>query len=198
MVVAWKDWFDAHVYLSVFVATVLEGLGLPVPAEILFLATAGLVHAGEASLLAVILTAVAGNMAGSLSGFGLAYVGGPALLARVTRVIGLKPAAMHQVQRFFERYGPVTVFLSRFVGFIRAATVYVSGSARMNPLRFALYLLAASAVWNAGWAYLAVRFGAHLPRLVHEKLGHWAVLALSLTVVAALVGVWVKRRRTLS
>lgn len=198
MIAAWKDWFDAHVYLSVFIATALEGVGLPIPAEVLFLATAGLIRAGQASLPAVILWAVAGNMTGSIAGFSLAYFGGPPLLARVTRVVGLKPAALDRVGEFFQRYGALTVFLSRFVGFIRAATVYVSGSARMNPWRFVIYLLAAAAIWNGAWAYLAFRFGARLPGLVHEVLGHGAVAVVVVVAVAVLVGVWVKRRRTLS
>ncbi len=198
MVHAWKHWFDSHVYLAVFFASVLEGLGLPVPAEVLFLATAGLIHAGRATLGQVIGAAVTGNMTGSLCGFSLAYYGGPALLKRVSRVVGLKQGALDQVETFFRRYGATTVFMSRFIGFIRAATVYVAGAARMSPIRFGLYMLMAVTIWNAGWAYLAFRFGAGLPHVLQKVIGHSAVWAVTLVGIVVLGGIWLKRRRTVS
>lgn len=194
MLNAWQDWFHRHVYLALFFAAFLEGLGLPVPAEVLFVATAGLIHGGTARLDHVIIAAVAGNLAGALFGFGMAFVGGQQLLSRVAAVVRVKPEALAKVESFFDRYGAATVFLSRFVGPIRAATIYVAGAARMAPWRFTAYMLAAVTVWNTAWAWLAYRFGARLPGLVHEALGQWAFTAVGVLAAAAVLALLLRRR----
>lgn len=183
----YAGWFSHHVYLAVFLACVLEGIGLPLPAEVLFLATVGVIGRGNAHLGGVIAAAAGGNLVGSLAGFTVAYIGGQRLIERVFRLIGVKAESIHKVAAFFRRYGAVTVFLSRFVGVIRAATIYTAGAARMNPWRFGFYVAIAALIWNGGWAILAYQFGSHLPALVHRALGRGAVWLVSILVVAFII-----------
>ena len=191
---ALSELLHQHFHTTLFVATVLEGLGLPVPAEILFIPAVVLVHQGVASLGSMVAVAVAGNMVGALVGFGLAYRGGDRLIRRLTRAVGLKPGAMQEVAGFFERYGAATIFFARFIGFIRAATIYSAGAARVAPWRFAGYTLAAAIIWNAGWAYMAYRFGAGLRALAHRGAG-WAVVLVALLLVGGGLLLWRRRRR---
>lgn len=192
---ALNELLSQHFHTTLFVATLLEGLGLPVPAEILFIPAVVLVHQGVASLGSMITVAVAGNMVGALLGFGLAYRGGERLIGRLTRRVGMKPGAMQEVAGFFERYGAATIFFARFVGFIRAATIYSAGAARVAPWRFAGYTLAAAIIWNAGWAYMAYRFGRGLHALAQRGAG-WAVALVALLLVGGGLLLWRKRRRT--
>jgi membrane protein DedA with SNARE-associated domain len=197
----WHVLFKQHIYASVLVATTLEGLGLPLPAEVLFLAAGVVIAQGGASLTGVILAAVCGNVLGSLVGFTLAYLGGKVLLGRVTKLVGIKEESMRRVERFFGRYGALTVFLSRFIGFIRAATIYSAGAARMAPLRFGIYLLAATLIWNTAWMLLAYRFGQALPGLIHRVLAHgivWVITVLAAFLVIRLVLTWYRGRRAAS
>lgn len=184
-----------HFHTTLFVATVLEGLGLPVPAEILFIPAVVLVHQGVASLGSMITVAAAGNLVGAMLGFGLAYRGGERLIRRLTRAAGLKPGAMQEVAGFFERYGAATIFFARFIGFIRAATIYSAGAARVAPWRFAGYTLAAAIIWNAGWAYMAYRFGAGLHALARRGAG-WAVALVVIILLGVGLLLWRRRRRT--
>lgn len=190
-------WFIQHVYLAVFLASVLEGVGLPLPAEFLFIAAAGPIRRGYAHLGWVIVAAVGGNLTGSMTGFTVAYIGGQKWIGRVFKLIGVKAESIHKVAGFFGQYGAVTVFLSRFVGVIRAATIYTAGAARMNPWRYAFYVATAALIWNGGWAVLAYQFGAHLPALVHRVLGRGAVWLVSLIaagLVTRFVYVWYRRK----
>lgn len=194
----WQVLFKKHIYTSVLLASTLEGLGLPLPAEVLFIAAAVVIEQGSATLGGVILAAVCGNLLGSMVGFSLAYVGGKALIVRVTRLVGIRPEAISRVEEFFGRYGSLTVFLSRFIGFIRAATIYSAGAARMAPWRFFLYLLAASVVWNSAWAFLAYHFGRGLPELMHKVVAHgaaWGVTLLAIYLLIRLVMRWYRGRR---
>ncbi|HYG60027.1 MAG TPA: DedA family protein [Symbiobacteriaceae bacterium] len=194
---ALNAWFQHHIYTTLLLATLAEGVGLPVPAELLFIGAAVMVHNGTASLGKVILVATLGNATGALLGFMLAYWGGPPLVRRVVRATGLKPGAMEEVAAFFARYGPVTIFLSRFIGFIRAATIYSAGAARVAPWRFAVYSLAAAFVWNAGWAYAAYRFGEGLHAAAGRGLGR-ALAVVALLLAAGLIFLWFRRRKAIN
>lgn len=194
---ALEEFFHRHIYTAVLLATVVEGMGLPVPAEVLFVVGALMVHRGMATLGGIVFMAALGNVLGTMLGFSLAYVGGQALVTRIAAAIKLKPEAMQEVERFFHKYGPATVFISRFVGFIRAATIYSAGAHRVPPWRFALYTLAGALIWNAGWAYLAYKFGAALPHVVRRYLYHglvWAIAAVAILAVLIFVVRWARRR----
>lgn len=195
-----QEWFRLHFYVALFTATLLEGIGLPLPAEALFLATAVLVRRGSASLPSIVLVAAVGNLTGTLIGFSVAYLGGKQLLRRVTRLVGIKEEATHKVEQFFHKYGAATVFLSRFVGFIRAATIYSAGAARMAPWKFAAYMFSAALIWNGVWAFVAYRFGRHLPKFSHPAVGRTTVIvvgAVALLLVAQLGVRWYRRRNAM-
>ncbi|HWI64010.1 MAG TPA: DedA family protein [Symbiobacteriaceae bacterium] len=197
MPAALSEWFHQHYYIAILVATVIEGLGLPLPAETLFIASGALVHRGEASLSAIILLAATGNTLGALFGFSLAYLGGRALLERAAEMLRLKPESLAEVDRFLAKYGSATIFISRFVGFIRAATIYSTGAARVEPWRFAGYTFAAALIWNGTWAFVAYQFGAglhHLFRRVHFPGRPWALVLIGVVIGAGIV-LLVKRRR---
>lgn len=189
--------YRQHIYLAVLIATFIEGMGLPLPAEVLYVAAGVLIKEGSARLGMIILVGAFGNLLGSMTGFGLAYVGGQALIRRMSRLVGIKPEAVARVEEFFAKYGAATVFLSRFVGVIRAATVYMAGAARMQPWQFAFYLFAGALIWNGGWAYLAFRFGEQLHHLVRSSSGRvivWSLLAVGIYLAIRYVVRWHRRR----
>ncbi|HYF78133.1 MAG TPA: DedA family protein [Symbiobacteriaceae bacterium] len=190
-------WFTQHYYLTILAATLVEGLGFPLPAEALFIAAGVLVRRGEASLGVIILLAAIGNLMGSFISFSIAYIGGKKLLARATETSRIKPDALREVDRFFAKYGAATIFISRFVGFIRAATVFSSGVARVEPWRFIVYTFSAALVWNGVWAWVAYHFGAGLPHLLHRMARHPNAWLVVLVALAMALGIffWVKRRR---
>lgn len=192
-----QEFLHRHIYSGVLLATFVEGMGLPLPAEVLFVAAAFLVRQGHADLGMVIACAVLGNVVGTLSGFAVAYMGGQRLTGRIARALKFKPEALAEVERFFHRYGAATIFMARFVGFIRAATIYTAGAARVAPWKFATFTLAAAVVWNGGWALLAYHFGTALPRVIHRLLGRWSiwvVVLLGILLVGGLVIRWNRRR----
>ncbi|MDF2629986.1 MAG: associated Golgi protein-like protein [Symbiobacteriaceae bacterium] len=197
MPAALSAWFTQHYYLAILAATLVEGLGLPLPAEALFIAVGLLVGRGEASLGVVILLAALGNLMGSFITYSIAYIGGKKLLARATETSRIKPESLREVDRFFARYGAATIFISRFVGFIRAATIFSSGVVRVEPWRFVVYTFAAALVWNGGWAFLAYHFGAGLPHLLHRFARHPNAWVVGLVLLTMGLGIffWLRRRR---
>lgn len=196
---AWQDWIGDHIYRAILVTATLEGLGLPVPSELLFLPGVHLARRGDASLIALVLLAALGNVVGGMIGYGVAYWGGPVFLQSVSRWLGIKPESMRKMEGFFARYGQATVFLSRFIGLIRTATIYSAGAARMPPIRFGIYLSAAALVWNTGWVWMIHRFEREALRLLHGRgIGNflfWVAGLIAAGVLGRYAMGWYRRRR---
>lgn len=193
-----QQWFTENLYVALILAAMIEGMGLPLPAEVLFLAAAGPIEAGKASLGGVILAASVGNLIGAYFGFSIAYAGGPILFRRITRLLRIKEAGLRRVESFFERYGAGTVFLARFIGLIRVPAIYCAGALAMPPWRFGVYMFSAALIWNSAWAWLAYHFGKRLPEMLHEAVSHgavWVVTLLALLVVGRFTLKWYYRRR---
>lgn len=196
----WQEWFGEHIYRALLIVGTLEGLGLPVPGELLFLPAVHLARHGEASYGLIVLLASLGNVVGATIGFSIAFRGGPAFLAWVSRVLKIKPESVQKVESFFARYGEATVFLSKFVGPIRAATIYVAGAARMQPWRFVLYITAACLVANSLLVFLCWKF-EHVARKLLR--GHpmrewlpWVVGLIALVMVGRYLLLWYRKRKS--
>ncbi len=170
---AWEEWLRTYIYTAVLMTATLEGMGLPVPAEALFVVGGQLVREGSASLPVLALTAAAGNLAGALTGYALARAGGAEALEALLRLLHVRPEAADRAQRLFHRYGPAAVFVARFIGIIRVPVLYMAGAMRMALWRFGLYTLGAALLWHFGWAWLALQFGAALPHLVRQVFRRW-------------------------
>lgn len=192
------DWFGTHIYLTILCATLMEGVGLPVPAEVLFIYAGLLVRQGRASLAGIVLAACAGNLTGSVVVYGVAYLGGRRLAHRIRRFTGLRSSVLRQVEAFFVQYGDAALFFSRFVGFLRAATIYSAGLTRLGPWRSLLWVTLGIVIWNAGWVWLAYRFGAGVPQLVQlvgTQIRNRPLAAGIVLLLAALfVWRWAQRR----
>ncbi|MFC4066526.1 DedA family protein [Actinoplanes subglobosus] len=136
-------------YVIVFVAVTVDGFFPIVPSETVVISLGALSATGSPHLLALVLTVVAGGIAGD----------------RVSCVLGRKAGnrfgggklavARQRAERALRRYGAVTILVGRFLPYGRTATGMMSGSARMPLGRFSLY----SALASAGWAVYVIGLG---------------------------------------
>lgn len=169
-------WLANNLYASMFWMAALEGAGLPMPAELLYLVAA---ERGARAVQAAALAGAAGNLAGSLWAYSMGYWMGPALI-RLARRFHINT---RRTRRFMDRYGSAAVFLSRFAGPVRTAATYGAGVARMAPWQFALYAGTAALLWNASCAALAYYVGRSLAPGLRSAAPWLIALALMLLLV---------------
>jgi membrane protein DedA with SNARE-associated domain len=145
---AWLlDLFTRYGYGAVFAGVLLEGTGLPVPGETMLLAGAVLAHTGRLSLPVVIITAICGALAGDNLGFFVGRRGGRRLAERFGGTFGLTPARLAEFDRFFERHGPRTIFIARFVTGLRVVCAVLAGGSGLPWPTFAVYNAAGVVTW---------------------------------------------------
>jgi membrane protein DedA with SNARE-associated domain len=160
--------YSAVGYLGVAIAMTIESAMVPLPSE-LVLPYAGflvsdprqiepLTHAPW-SFWIVVLVATLGNTIGSLIGYGIGAWGGRPFLERWGRYLLIRPHEIALAERFFERYGPATAFLSRLLPIVRTFISFPAGVARMPLGKFIAYSAAGAIPWSIALVYAGVRLG---------------------------------------
>src|SRR3989442_6876359 len=118
-------------YVVLFFLVGLESLGVPLPGETALVTAAALAAGGHLSIYAVVATAVAAAIIGDNGGYWIGRAGGIPLLRRYGRFIHLNESHLERARRFFERHGPKTVFIGRFIALLRTWAAVLAGAGRI-------------------------------------------------------------------
>ena len=115
-------------------------------------------HGYEYLLLAGLFGAV-GNLIGSLVAYYAGRLGGRPFLMRYGRWVLITPREIDFADRWFGRYGEVTVFVTRLLPVIRTFISLPAGIARMNVWRFSLFTFLGAFPWSVGLAWVGYLLG---------------------------------------
>lgn len=101
-------------------------------------------------------------------------------------------AAYDKTHAFYERYGPATMTMARFVPLVRTFAPFVAGVARMNYARFFPFDLLGAVLWVFSLTLLGYWFG-NLP-VVKSNLSLVIVGIIVVSVLPVAIGWWRERR----
>ena len=148
-------------------------------------------HGPHFLLPEVMAVAGAGAIGGGLCGFIIGWRAGPALFHRPNSRL-FRPVYAERTHAYFERYGPRTVVVARFVPFVRTLANPAAGIGRMPIPKFTTYNVAGGVLWAV--VVPLVGFG-----LAHVIPVGRNVLAITVVIgavsVIPLVTEWVRHRR---
>ena len=146
-------------------------------------------------LWAVVLVAFLAAITGDNLGFWLGRRVARRRLDAGRRFLFLTPARMRVAQRYFSRYGVLTVFFARFVTVLRVIAGPAAGESGMGWGRFVAANAAGALVWAVAVG-LVGHYAGHAWEAVRARLGHAAWIVLAALVVAFVVWqVWAYLRR---
>ena len=132
---------------GVFALMVAESACIPIPSEGTMLFAGFNVSEGEYSLPAVVLVATAANVVGSWIAYAVGYYGRVDILEKHGKKLHIKPSHLAWADRWFEKYGSWTVFLTRMLPIIRTFISLPAGVARMPFWRFTALTAAGCLPW---------------------------------------------------
>lgn len=194
------DWVQAHldfllehVLTIVFCAALIEAAGIPFPSRIILLVAATLTT--EPRLLAGLVAVSAG---GALIGDHVPYVAGvlsgPRILAIYCRLTLGSEECVEKTVRYFTRFGPTAILLSRFSTSVRLFAAALSGCGHIAYWRF----LALDLIGTVFYATLLVIVGRVIGESAAEYLGRLGGMRVLLFVgplaFATVVGYRLYRR----
>ena len=176
-------------YPGIIARMAVEAACIPLPSEVIMPFAGYLVYAGRFSSLAVVATlgAIGCNL-GSVLAYEVGAYGGRPLIERFGKYILMNRHDLDVSERFFQKYGSITVFLGRLLPVVRTFIALPAGIARMNRAKFHLYTFAGSWPWCFALAYCGYSLGLRWdtdPRLKQwmHRFDVLIVLALLIAIV---------------
>ena len=182
-------------YWAVAGLLLLESAGLPLPGETILLLASFLAYSEhELQLPWVIVVGTVATTLGGELGFALGRHGGRPLIERYRHVFSIRAESVERGERLFDRYGPATVFLARFIFGMRVLASLLAGALHMPWRKFVLYNFLGATVWVSAICGAGYLFGGHWGRLVHD-LKRFDLAVVIGVVVAGLLLWWRNRGR---
>ena len=132
---------------GIFVLMVLESACIPIPSEATFLFAGFNVSEGHYSMFEVVAVGTAANLVGSWIAYGVGYYGRVDILEKHGRKLHIKKSHLEWADRWFEKYGSWTVFLTRMLPIIRTFISLPAGVARMPFWKFTVLTVAGCIPW---------------------------------------------------
>jgi undecaprenyl-diphosphatase len=166
-------------------------IGLIAPGETVMLL--GGAVAGQGTINVYVLIALAWTMAcaGDVTSFFLGRRLGRDFLLKHGPRFGFSHERLHQVEDFFSRHGGKTIFLGRFVGFVRAFAPFIAGSSGMRFRQFIPYSVLGCGIWISAVIVIGYVFSRSIDTAI-KYAGKGAVILGALIVVVVGV-VWATR-----
>jgi membrane protein DedA with SNARE-associated domain len=118
------------------------------------------VFQGHLTLLGIIIFGLVGDLVGASIAYSIGFFGSAELLERQGAKLHISQRRIDLAHRWFDRWGPPVVFVSRLVPVVRAAFPYAAGVARMPFARFLLFAALGSIPWITGLAVLGREVGS--------------------------------------
>lgn len=187
-------------YLAVFGLILLENVFPPIPSELILPLSGFLVIQTSMELPLVIVSATAGSVVGAFVLYGIGRLLSQDRLesffdTRPMRLLGFRSDDVSKAIGWFDRRGQITVLLCRCIPVVRSLISIPAGTAKMNVVRFSLYTLIGSAVWNSVLCSLGYAAGGAWETVTAQVEGFSGIIKIVLIVIAVIVvAFWAVKR----
>lgn len=175
----------------VFVETGLF-FGFFLPGDSL-LVTAGIfAAAGVLDIRWLILFAAIAAVVGDQTGYLIGRRAGQALVQRYEK---FQPH-LERAHAFYEKHGPKTIVIARFVPIVRTFVPAVAGAARMNYRHFVTYNIVGGVFWVMSTCLLGYGLGRVIPPDVMERYLHLIIVIVVFLSILPSIIEWRKHKKS--
>ena len=149
---------------AVFLLMALGSACIPIPSEVVML-FAGFAVADPGgsgahhhlTMTGIVLAGLLGTLVGSWVGYAIGRGGRLELMERHGHLVHMGPAQIERADRWFSRYGEMTVLFGRMIPLVRAFVSLPAGVAKMPLPRFSVLTVIGSIPWVLALAHCRPR-----------------------------------------
>ncbi len=200
MQAAFQAFIGQFGYLAVCALILLENVFPPIPSELILPLSGFFTTSTDLTLPGVIVAATAGSVLGAFVLYGIGRLLSRERLmgffgTRPMRLLGFKPDDVASAIDWFDRKGQATVLICRCIPVVRSLISIPAGTAKMSPVRFTVYTLVGSLVWNTVLCSLGAAAGSAWETVTAQF--EWISGVVKVVIVVLLVAVaawWVVKR----
>ncbi len=193
----WIETYGILIYLFLFLIIFVE-TGIVIwpwlPGDSLLFVAGTFAAIGSLNVVLLILVCIAAGILGNTSNYLIGkYFGARALSLKFRGKPLVQQAHLDRTHNFYEKYGPVTMIITRFIPIIRTISPFVAGIGKMNYTKFTFYNIAGAILWVPSFVLLGFALGEN--PWVKEHFELLAVGIILVSVVPIFVAL-IKRRFT--
>jgi len=141
--------------------------GVIFPGDTLLVAVGVLAAQGQFSIYAALLAIVLSAALGGMAGFYIGRKYGPRLFTRQDGLF-FRKEYINRAERFYEKHGGKTIAMARFVPVVRTFAPVVAGIGNMKVAKFTWFNAVGSLLWGVSITMLAYYFGSQFPWITNN------------------------------
>lgn len=169
-------------------------IGCFLPGDSLLITAGLLAAAGHLNIWWINVLLIAAAIVGDSVGYAIGARLGPRIFTREKSLL-FNPKHVVRTQHFYEKYGPKTIVIARFVPIIRTFAPVLAGVGAMEYRRFLTYNVLGGVGWVASMSWAGYLLGHAVPN-VSKHMHTLVIVIIVLSCVPIAVEVYRARRKT--
>lgn len=171
-------WVYTPLFIIVFVETGLVFFPFLPGDSLLFAAGVFSADGGGLSIVATLIVFYVAAILGNTSNYWIARFFGSRIIDS-GKVKALTPERMAKLDHFFEKYGGLTIVITRFMPFFRTFAPFIAGTGHMNFAKFTLF----NTIGGVSWVSLFVLVGYFFGGIPFVQ-DHFEIIVLGIVAVS--------------
>ena len=168
-------------------------IGCFLPGDSLLITAGLLAAAGHLNIWWINLLLMAAAIIGDSVGYAIGASLGPHIFTREKSLL-FNPKHVERTQRFYEKYGPKTIVIARFVPIIRTFAPVLAGVGAMRYRRFLTYNVLGGIGWVASMSWAGYLLGHAVPN-ISKHMHLLVIVIIVLSCVPIAVEIYRERRK---
>jgi len=181
-------------YAGIIIVTFIENIIAPIPSEFVFPWAGFLASQGKLNIWLISLSGAFGSVVAALV---LYYLGskfnGPKtrqFINRYGKYIFISLEDLEKAEKWFEKYGPLTVLIFRVVPLGRTLISVPAGFVKMNIFTFSAFTFLGTFIWSLILTYAGFALGENwdIVSKFLDKYQHLVIYAIAIAIIG--FGAW--------
>ena len=169
-------------------------IGCFLPGDSLLITAGLLAAAGHLNIWWINALLIAAAIIGDSVGYAIGARLGPHIFTREKSLL-FNPQHVVRTRRFYEKYGPKTIVIARFVPIIRTFAPVLAGVGMMEYRRFLTYNVVGGIGWVASMSWAGYRLGQAVPN-ISKHMHVLVIVIIVLSCIPIAVEVYRERRKS--
>lgn len=187
-------------YIGVFLLIMIENVFPPIPSEVILLFGGFMTTYTKLNIVGMVVASTLGSIFGAII---LYYIGKifnkdrlkKLISGKLGKILRLKVSDIDNADSWFDNKGNKTVFFCRFIPLVRSLISIPAGMSEMPMVKFLLYTLFGSLIWNTVLIIVGSLVGENWTKIVKilDTYSHIVVIILFIIVVVGVYFFYRKR-----
>lgn len=184
-------------YAGVFGLMIIASAAVPIPSEVILPVAGYLVSIGHLNFWLVVALAATGSLIGTLIAYSIGYFLGRAAILRYGKYVRMNEGHLNTAEKWFGKYGNVTVLFCQFVPLVRTLIPFPAGIAEMKLWKFIVFSLVGIVIWDTALVYVGYYVGTNYLAISHTLEQYFTDIGILAIIVAIVfIAFFVARRRS--